>query len=375
MPSESSGEFLRRGAKPEVKKPVEYERAEMEADLGVFTDEERLPVEKYLRDESLEPAEAEIMRAARARWFFDKYGVPYHSKSARQEVLMRKYAPPEELAQAHALQEKMFAMLGGNATLEEIGTLKKEYMEKYPDQLEGIDILFDIRSTLELRREFSGDPKQRTREYSKEEKLRAYQDLTEANFLLAHFVKANNGDKEFLSLFWSALENITRRAGLSKELNITRKGIVTQVATMRIFEELGLHPQLSHPRDDAFNKIDMWDDASRAIQIKSTGADELEIIETDTLVFPGAQIEHDGETKHIASNLLAEAQKFGIKLKEYRRLTKQPNLRGFFITIPHSKVDFATGEPDPELIATVRRKLGGVGTNARQAEQEERLAA
>jgi hypothetical protein len=360
MDKEPRGDFLRAGARPEQKTPIEYERAAMAANLDAFTEKERPIIIRYLHDESLEPAEAEIMRVARARWFEKEYGVPYQSsRTLRQAVVLQKHAPPLELVQAHELQEELFEALGGDVSSEKIAKLKQEYVAKYPDQLEGVGILLIIRPFLELSRKFDKkNPDYDPRKYSKKEKLRAFQSMTESNFLLAHFVAANNSDKEFLSLFWSALENIARRAGLSKEMNNIRRGTVTQVATMRIFEELGLHPRLSHPRDDAFSKIDLWSDASHAVQIKSTGKNELEMIETDTITFPGTEVEYGGGPKHISSEPLTEEERFGAKLEEYRRSTGQPDLKGLFIRIPSSKVDFITGKPDEELVAAVRRKIG-----------------
>ena len=347
-------------AASELKKPIEYERAEIEADITAFAEKEQPVIMKYIRGESLAPDEAETMRTARARWFEEKYGVPYHNKAMRQEVLLRKYAPSEELARAHDLEKKMFEALGGNASPETIDELKKEYLARYPDQLEGIEILFGIRPFLELSKKFNDNP-YAPREYSKKELLKIYQDFTETNFLLTHFVETNNGDKQFLSLFWTALENIARAAGLSKNMNMTRKGIVTQVATMRIFEALGLHPKLSHPRDDAFSKIDLWSDDLHAVQIKGTSEDKLEIIEADTLCFPGAEFEQDGKTKQVSSSSLGEAQKFGIKLDEYRKFTGQHDLKGFFIVIPRAKIDFSTGEPDKDLVTAVKEKLNRGG--------------
>src|SRR6185436_17843978 len=112
---------------------------------------------------------------------------------------------------------------------------------------------------------------------------------------------------------WSSLEKVAAQGGFSKELNLIRKGTVTQVATMRIFEKLDMHPKLSHPRDDAFNNIDLWSDASHAVQIKSTGAEDPEIIETDEISFPGAEVNRNGRVEHYNSKLFTDQQRFRAK--------------------------------------------------------------
>ncbi len=356
MKTESSGDFLRKGTIDKPKEPIEHEMAEMAADISAFAPEERPIIEKYVRKESLEPAEAEILRSARERWFEEKYGIPYRNKVARREVMHRKYAPPEELVAAHDLQARLFAQFGAEKPSEALDGLRNEYREKYPDQLEGVELILSIRHFLELSHQLS-DPKVGIAD--SEERMEAFQDLTETHFLLSHFVMSNGDDKQFLDLFWLSAEKIAAAAGLTKEMNLIRKGTVTQVATMRIFEKLNMHPTMSHPADDAFNKIDMWSDPTHAVQIKSTGSETPEVIETDEIAFPGTEVRRNGEVAHYNSRLFLEQQKFRAKVDEYGKFTNNPNLKGYFIVIPNSKVDFTTGEPDNELVEVIRKKIRG----------------
>ncbi len=354
MSYESSGDFLRGGEAPKLKPAIEYEKAEMQADMSAFSPAEQAAVKKFLNEESLEPPEAAILKTARERWFDEKYGVPYHNKAASREVIMRKYAPPEELTAAHELQARLFAEFA-NGTAESVARVKAEYLEKYPDQAEGVEILFGVQEMLELGRKLH-DPERKIKD--KAERMRAFQDLTEMNFMLTHFVAENRNDKVFLNLFWSALEKIASANGYSADINMLRKGTITQVATMRVFQELGMSPKMSHPRDDAFNKIDLWSDEAHAVQIKSTGAEEPEVVETDEIAFPGTEVMRDGRVEHYNSKRFLDMQDFRAKVNEYGKLTNQPNLKGYFIAIPYSKVDFTTGEPDKGLIRTIGQKLG-----------------
>ncbi len=83
MMNHAEGAFLRAGEVQKPKELIEYEMAEMEAELDVFSDDEVPVVLKYIAREPLTSLEAEILRSARARWFEEKYGIPYFSKAAR----------------------------------------------------------------------------------------------------------------------------------------------------------------------------------------------------------------------------------------------------------------------------------------------------
>src|SRR4051812_19099704 len=111
-----------------------------------------------------------------------------------------------------------------------------------------------------------------------------------------------------------------------------------------------MEPKLSHPRDDAFNSIDLWSDASHAVQVKSTQEETPEIVETDEITFPGTEVRHEGGIGHFTSKLFHDAQRFRAKVDRYREIAHKPDLKGFFIVVPYSKVDFVTGEPDKELV-------------------------
>jgi hypothetical protein len=325
----------------EVKTPKEHEMEEMRSDISAFSPAARAIVEKYLDNRPLAPEEAKIFRDEREKWWSDKYGFSYNfsAKSVRSEVLRKKYAPPEELARANELQERMFAAIAQNSPDAE--KLKQEYLECYPDQLEGIEIIFGIRPFLELSRKMD------TEEIPYAERIKILEEITEYQFLLTHFVQSNGQDKKFLALFWNTLEKIASQSELSRQLNIIRRGIITQVATFRMLEAAGTHPRLSHPSEDAFKSVDLWSDRGYAVQIKGTPEMEPRIMETDEIGFPGAET----QSGHYNSHLFAQAQRFKMKVA-------RDGKKGYFIVTPYSKVDFVTGEPDKELIDFAKRKLG-----------------
>jgi hypothetical protein len=153
------------------------------------------------------------------------------------------------------------------------------------------------------------------------------------------------------------LEELAARAHLSRECNVVRRGVVTQVATFRIFKELGFTPVLSHPEEDAFQSIDLWSDAEHPVQVKSTSEEKPDVVATDEISFPGVEIKRGNALEHFTSKLFHDAQKFKMRVEAYRKASKKENLKGYFVVVPYAKVDFITGEPDRELVESVRRKL------------------
>ena len=74
------------------------------------------------------------------------------------------------------------------------------------------------------------------------------------------------------------------------------------------------------------------------------------------LVFPGVEVNDEGELKHLNSYMQSQAQKFRAKLDRYNRYTKK-DVKGYFIVIPHSKFDHITGEPDKDFVEKVRAEF------------------
>ncbi len=128
-----------------------------------------------------------------------------------------------------------------------------------------------------------------------------------------------------------------------------QRGVVTQVATHRIFKELGFNPKISHPDEDAFKKIDMWSDDTHAVQIKGSAHEAFGIYETDEVGPAPVEISEDGKTRKLFDSQL---RSFRTKLKSFGS-----DVKGYFIVIPSDKLDFATGEPSRELIELVRKKI------------------
>ncbi len=351
---ENIGNFLVKTPKEE--KPLDLSeiiKNEMSEDILAFPSECQPVIEKFLNGDELSQEEEDILNREREAWWFDKYGFSYKSKEPRKDVLRRKYNPSEQDKETDDLKNDLleaFANSKGEIN-EDVENIKTTYQEKYSNQLEGVESLFELAPFLLLSKKISNKEID-----DREERKKAYEELTQYQFLLTHFISINSRDKDFLNIFWETARGIAEKTGCLKEFNITKRGIITQVATYKIFEELGENPKLSHPKEDAFRSIDLWTDENHAVQVKSSYEDEIKIVETDEITFPGVQIEENSRIKQFSSNHFQEAQKFKAKVKDYEKISNK-KLDGYFIVIPYSKVDFITGEPSKELIEFVRDNL------------------
>lgn len=259
----------------------------------------------------------------------------------------------EHQISARKMQEELF-LACDRSNFREIKILRQKFENEYPDQLEGVEALFGfvdcLRDTNRLDRG----------EVSHNEKPKVFQGLTEYNFLVSHFIEQNSDNKDFLILFWDALRRISS-PGYIREYNIYKHGILTQVAMLKIFEKLGAHPTMSHPKQDAFNSIDMWTDDQTAFQIKGTTKTEkvelVEVKEGGVVGVPGILINRNNCTKYLTSDLYDQAQKFKVKFDNYKKSQNLTNAKAYFVVIPFSMIDPVTGDPTSDLVDEVKSKI------------------
>jgi hypothetical protein len=239
-----------------------------------------------------------------------------------------------------------------------VSRIKNKFIKKHPEEIEAAEILFSFPEFFETQRKLDKMREEsKKRMLTKEEedkKLQHFKNLTQYWFLVAHFIHENIDKKEMLSEFWESIERTSHETGYdSKNL---KRGTLTQVATMRVFEKLGLKSELSHPKEDAFNAIDLWVEGN-AIQIKGTKTKkDVDIVEVDSTAFPGVQTEQNNNVLHFNSHFFYAAQKFKIKTEEYQKELHRP-FHSYFVIIPYGFIDNETGEPKPELIEKIREKL------------------
>ncbi|MFA5020754.1 MAG: hypothetical protein WC517_01690, partial [Patescibacteria group bacterium] len=263
-----------------VKTPEEYNESksknraseflirEILSDLDAFPKDERNFIEKYVRNQTSCPDLKRYHKVIHD-WWTEKYGSNFNVQASRNEILFKKYLPGG-LEKIHRLQHELFqAVQAGDEN--KLAALKSEYEENYPDQLESVEALFGIRSLLMKQGEIDKRKKEKQEgletkgdKESREEIMGKFRDLTEYQFLFTHFLIKHSEDRVLLEEFWDAAEQIAKRMNMSRELNMFRRGQISQVATYKIMEKIGHQPDLSHPDEDAFSAIDLWDDQDTA---------------------------------------------------------------------------------------------------------------
>ena len=193
----------------------------------------------------------------------------------------------------------------------------------------------------------------------RERRLGVFEELTQYHFLLSHFIKENTNDREFLQLFWDALYKIAS-PGYTKEFNIYRAGVLTNVATFKIFESMGDNPKMSNPKDDAFNSIDMWA-GEDVVQIKgdsrATNVEVVEVKNGELISVPGIIVDKNNQSKYYSPEMFNKIQRFKVKFDEYKRTIGKPDMKAYFVVIPYSMVDRVTGEPTDALVSEVKNKI------------------
>jgi hypothetical protein len=268
-----------------------------------------------------------------------------------REFLLPK-TTEKDVSPARKLQRDMFrACEKNNSNL--LTILREKFEREYPDQLEGVEALFGFVDCL------NNTNKLDRGEVPKEQVMEIFEDLTQYQFLVSHFIGQNSDDREFLKLFWDALHTISS-PGSVKEFNIYRHGILTQVATFKIFEKLGENPTMAHPKEDAFKKIDMWV-GENAVQIKgdarATKLEMVEVGEGGVVAVPGVIVDKNNQSRYFTNEMFSKIQKFKIKFEEYKKSLGKEHMKAYFLVIPFSMIDPITGEPSDELVQEVRERI------------------
>jgi hypothetical protein len=272
------------------------------------------------------------------------------------------------------LQQKMLQAFAFGSE-KDIASVKKQYLETYPDQLEGVEALFSIRPLLKLSQEIKAFPRLRSGEGFPPELKKKLTEIAEYNYLLTHFVWKCD-DPAFLELFWQAFEKATHDQKELEDIRGRRVGIITQVATMKLFQQLRLTPDLSHPADDGMNSIDAWVDTrnhTQAVQVKTGNEREdiPDVIETDHIPELTIQFGPKGRRDLYASKHYEEARDFRRKIDKFRAFN--PKLRGYLVVLPYSMVNHDTGTPDTALVDEIEQKMieKGIKLPPREIEQED----
>ena len=117
--------------------PAQMMERELRTDfVHYFSNEGQSIAKKKNEGAELSKEERSVYDREIKNWWQDKYGFPYEQRDARDEVLARKYMVGEELSARRMLQQRLFKAVYDN-DMQEIGKLRDEYEQEFPDQLEG----------------------------------------------------------------------------------------------------------------------------------------------------------------------------------------------------------------------------------------------
>ena len=254
-----------------------------------------------------------------------------------------------------------------NHTSDETRAFANGLIEMYPNDAEAITALADLVGFLDSQRELTElqmvarmgvVSKERAKEI-KERKLQLFQALTQYQFLLTHFLVSRPQSEEYMQRFWTASERIAKNDHSLGEMGRLRDSVLSQAAIYQLFEELGKHPTLSHPKEDAFYAVDLWTDDHHAIQVKGAPKNEqfAFVPSQDEVSFPGVRVE-DGEKEiHYNDYITHERQYMRTKLAGLERLEGK-KIEGYLVVIPKNKRNNVTGKPNADVVEIAKQKLG-----------------
>jgi hypothetical protein len=234
---------------------------------------------------------------------------------------------------------------------------KKEFEERYPEHKEVVDVVFGV-----------GKYAQKVECLDKEKKIKGdkkefFLDLCSWMHQATQLLIEKGQDKNFASSFWKTYREIfdTFYKNDQTREGIIR-GIVGQAGVFRTLERLGLKPSLASPKEDAFEKTDLWvkvpeKDESFAIQTKySLSLKEPMIESTEEINYPTVKAETKDKTIYLSSQHMQEISRLKESVTKRAKLENKKVL-GLFIAVPHSNFDPETGVPSEKFLEKTREKL------------------
>ncbi len=272
-----------------------------------------------------------------------------------------------------------------------IAELRTAYETQFPNQIEGVTALFEMRnflktkkskdrldmkkmalydeiSELKTKKDTAPDDTEIEKQLSekfaqmreaKDQSFSNIKDIVAYQALLADFIKKNPQKEAFLKEFWSLI----RISGGANEQNNklieqTIAAVLSQVAITHALEKNGHNPRLVTLEEDAAEKIDLWI-GQDAVQIKGT-PDELAILDSkDEIDIPGSQIiQENGTVIHVTDYLAREQKLYREKIENYKIKKGIKEMKAFIIAVPHKKMNSITGMPDEDVVKLIGEKIG-----------------
>lgn len=330
----------------------------------------RMVLQKMSDGEMLSPGEQMAFKSNSERWWNQTYNKNKKVPFSKREQVLRQEA--EKAQERHKLQEQLLAAVKAD-DLPALKELKKVYKEKYPDQRENIEILFGLRDFFLKQKKFVLENEKYKQEHNGEKRpfkevKEPLRDLTEYQYLFTHFLIIQAKDRNFLEGFWRVAKDMAE-ATANPDWPILASGLRSQAAAYWIMKEIGHNPQLSKPRDDAWDSIDMWGRGEEAIQIKGFANEETPgIFKINATDFPAIEVSTGKNSSDLYTSnkyweMKEKSEEFKIKLDKYGKGKGEGGTdikyNGYFMVLPGKMIDRVSCKPSELLVQFFRREIGG----------------
>jgi len=334
-------DFLHPRAEEEIEQtPERVLKALLLKSLNDFEPEDRPYIQDYVVGGWLTPDEAKATHDKVKEWWKKQFGVNYENTAHRRRILHSLIDTTKT-----DLQNKYLENIRFRVSEEENKKLKDAFIKEFPDQIQGIELLFGLQRALVTQSNL--DKAKKDKDATLEEKRADIIWVTEYFFTLTNFIHSNKSDKEFLKLFWQMLEEVAVSADLGKDFYSMKVGVLSHIACHQIAEKIGLRPQTSKPLEDAFYGIDEFGRRGEVLQYKTK----------ENLSMMRGEVDLDQKKKSfgvfVHLNGLQYYNDFREKMK--RRCTSEGKKKQvyYFIDVPRDGYDAITGEVHKDVLQQV----------------------
>jgi len=229
---------------------------------------------------------------------------------------------------------------------DDINSCREEFLQTYPGDAGGIELLFATVKTLKeasiLPGSQSTDPEGSRLLISKSENTQ--------NF--AKYILKNSGNRKFLKQFWGYLQKTARWANIEDLFVKFKHNLITEVAAYRALSYAGVCPVFADPEEDILMAVDIKiRDGRDFVQVKGSPISDVFIVSSlDMSILKVQEI-----VKLIPEGLESGAGAFWKKV--FDKFTEDTNFLetglgrrvvSYLVVIPYGKCDFQTGEIEQE---------------------------
>ncbi len=239
----------------------------------------------------------------------------------------------------------------------EIDALKGHLIDRNPDSLEEIQVIGGIVWHSYQQKVVDEEKERGKYRYDPE----VSRNFAEYNYLISHFFADSNITRTYGQVFWTVMRKTAEYLGFKDQLMKLQSGIMAQVAVHKAMKAIGEKVELSTPKEDVYNQVDLWTEHSgqkrKAIQIKALDRNFGTFLEeTEWIDFPSTAEINPNRERHFISKNLKRMNSFSVSLDKYRKETGK-DVRAWWVGIPMSSIDFATGDVRLKTLEMFREKV------------------